>query len=54
MALVVVWAILAAIALVRALNPGPWVVIALCLIGIYFFVIGWVPVGRLSRRNETP
>jgi phosphatidylcholine synthase len=54
MALVVVWAILAAIALLRALDPGPWVVAALCLIGVYFFVIGWVPIGRLSPRDETP
>jgi phosphatidylcholine synthase len=37
------WAALALVALLQGLAPQPWVTAALCLIGIYFLVIGLVP-----------
>jgi phosphatidylcholine synthase len=37
------WAALALVALWQGLAPQPWVTAALCLIGIYFLVIGLVP-----------
>ena len=37
------WAALALVALLQGLAPQPWVTAALCLIGIYFLVIGRVP-----------
>ena len=39
----VLWAVLALVALLQGLAPQPWVTAALCLIGIYFLVIGLVP-----------
>jgi phosphatidylcholine synthase len=43
------WALLAVIAVWQSLVPPFWVVAALCLIGVYFLVIGLVPV-RSSHR----
>jgi phosphatidylcholine synthase len=37
---IVIWSILASIALVYGLHPGVWVTAGLLLIGIYFLVIG--------------
>jgi phosphatidylcholine synthase len=39
-ALMVVWAVLAAIAVIDNLDPGPYVVWPLCAIAVYFFVAG--------------
>lgn len=39
-ALLVVWAVLAFVALVTRFIPGPWVTWPLALIGIYFFLAG--------------
>jgi len=39
----VLWAVLALVALLQGLAPQPWVTAALCLIAIYFLVIGLVP-----------
>lgn len=39
-ALMVVWAVLAAIAVIDNLDPGPYVVRPLCAIAVYFFVAG--------------
>jgi phosphatidylcholine synthase len=40
-AVLIVWAVLALMALARGLEPAPWVTQALLAIGIYFFVIGF-------------
>jgi phosphatidylcholine synthase len=40
LALLVLWAALAGFALARDLDPGPWVVIGLSAIGLYFFAAG--------------
>jgi phosphatidylcholine synthase len=40
-ALTILWSALALLALVRGLEPAPWVAQALLAIGIYFFVIGF-------------
>ena len=45
--LIVAWAALAVIALVRDMSPGPWVTGALCAIALYFLGAG------LLRRAET-
>ena len=37
------WAVMACVALWQNLAPSPWVVAALCLIGVYFLIIGLVP-----------
>ena len=44
--LIVAWAVLAAVALVRDMSPGPWVTGALCAIALYFLGVG------LLRRAE--
>jgi phosphatidylcholine synthase len=44
--LIVAWAALAALALVRDMSPGPWVTGALCAIALYFLGAG------LLRRAE--
>jgi phosphatidylcholine synthase len=46
-ALLVLWSILAAIALGNGLSPRPWVSAALCAIGLYF-----VAAGLLRPRNS--
>ena len=45
--LIVAWAALAAVALLRDMSPGPWVTGALCVIALYFLGAG------LMRRAET-
>ena len=45
--LIVAWAVLAVVALVRDMSPGPWVTGALCAIALYFLGAG------LLRRAET-
>jgi phosphatidylcholine synthase len=39
-AALLVWSLLAIIALVRNLEPGPWVTGGLLIIGLYFFAVG--------------
>jgi phosphatidylcholine synthase len=41
-ALLVLWSILAALALYRDMMPGPWIIAGLCGIGLYFFSIGFL------------
>jgi len=41
-----VWSVLAAAALGRNLDPGPWITAALCAIGLYF-----LGAGLLRRRS---
>ena len=48
-ALLALWALLAACSLWLGLAPGPWVSAALCLIAGYFFVVGLLP----ARRDPT-
>jgi phosphatidylcholine synthase len=45
-AALVLWAVLALSAVLENLAPGPWIVVALCLLAIYF-----VGVGFLRRRH---
>ena len=45
-ALLVVWAILALIAVADGLNPAFWVTACLCVLGLYFLAIGFVPRQR--------
>jgi phosphatidylcholine synthase len=40
MTLVAVWALLALAAVLRDLDPGPWIAAALCVIGVYFLAFG--------------
>jgi phosphatidylcholine synthase len=47
-AALIVWSLLAVIALVRHLDPGPWVTGGLLITGLYFFA-----VGLTDRRRET-
>jgi phosphatidylcholine synthase len=35
-----VWAVLAFVAIVQNLGPGPYVTLPLCLIAVYFFAVG--------------
>jgi phosphatidylcholine synthase len=44
--LLVLWAILALIAVGDELKPGPWVTASLCAIGLYFLGLGWLPQRR--------
>jgi phosphatidylcholine synthase len=41
--ILLLWAALALVALLQGLAPQPWVTAALCLIAIYFLVVGLVP-----------
>jgi phosphatidylcholine synthase len=47
-AALIVWSLLAVIALARHLDPGPWVTGGLLIIGLYFFA-----VGLTDRQRET-
>lgn len=47
LALLAAWAVLAAVALLRGMTPGPFITAALCAIALYFF-----GVGLLLRRAE--
>ena len=40
-ALLALWAVLAFVALISGMLPGPWVTVPLCLIALYFFVAGF-------------
>ena len=48
LALLVVWSLLALLALARDLDPGPWGSLGLGIIGLYFFAFGLFP----RRDNE--
>jgi phosphatidylcholine synthase len=48
-ALLTLWAVLAIAAIKQGLAPPPWISAALCLIAVYFFVIGLLP----ARGNPT-
>jgi phosphatidylcholine synthase len=48
-ALLALWAVLAAVAVWRGLEPGPWVNAALCVIAVYFAAAGLLP----ARRGAT-
>src|SRR5262249_15614201 len=41
-ALLVIWALLALAAIAQDLAPGPYITLPLCLIAIYFFVVGFL------------
>ena len=43
-ALLAIWAALGGIALLHGLEPGLWINVALCAIGVYFFGIGLLPL----------
>jgi phosphatidylcholine synthase len=43
-ALLTLWAALALAAVRQGLSPEPWIAAALCLIAVYFFVIGLLPI----------
>jgi phosphatidylcholine synthase len=47
-AAMIIWSLLALIALARHLDPGPWVTGGLLIIGLYFFA-----VGAIDRQHET-
>lgn len=47
--LLVVWAILALIAVAEGLNPAFWVTAGLSAIGLYFLAIGWLPRRQRAR-----
>jgi phosphatidylcholine synthase len=47
LAALVVWALLAAFAVERNLDPGFWVTAILCLLGFYFLTVGFI------RRSHT-
>jgi phosphatidylcholine synthase len=50
--LLIVWSLLALVAVILDLDPGPWIKAGLTAIGIYFFVVGLLPTG-LGRTKET-
>ena len=47
-ALLVVWSVLASVALARDMMPGPWITAALCAIALYF-----LGVGLCRTRNDS-
>jgi phosphatidylcholine synthase len=51
LAALVMWSVLALIALARQLDPGPWVTHALLAVGIYFFLVG--VTDRQSRIDRS-
>ena len=46
-ALLALWAVLAFVAVVQDLSPGPYVTVPLSLIAIYFFAVGLLRTRRL-------
>lgn len=48
----VVWSVLALIAILRDLEPGPWVASGLVVIGLYFLAIGFVD--QTCSHDRTP
>ena len=51
-AAIVVWSVLALIAILRDLEPGPWVASGLVVIGLYFLAIGFVD--QTGSHDRTP
>jgi phosphatidylcholine synthase len=51
-AALVAWSVLALIALLRGLEPGPWVAGGLIGIGLYFVAVGLID--QLSKHDRTP
>ena len=51
-AALVVWSVLALIAILRDLEPGPWVASGLVVIGLYFLAIGFVD--QTGSHDRTP
>ena len=47
--LLAIWSVLAAAALGRNLDPGPWITAALCAIALYFIAAGLI--GRSAARR---
>ncbi len=47
-ALLALWAILGAVALLNDLAPGPWITAGLCVIAVYFLAIGLLPERQSS------
>lgn len=47
-ALLTLWAALAAAAVAHGMTPEPWITIGLCLLAVYFFALGLVPA-RLGQ-----
>lgn len=39
-ALLALWSVLALVAIIQDMAPGPWIIVALCGIGLYFFSVG--------------
>lgn len=50
LALLAAWAVLAVVAVIRGMAPGPWVTGGLCAIGIYFVAIGLFRSARSDVR----
>jgi phosphatidylcholine synthase len=46
LAMLVLWSLLALVAVLRDLAPGPWVALGLCVIGLYFLGFGLLPHKR--------
>jgi phosphatidylcholine synthase len=46
LALLVLWSLLALVAVLRNLAPGPWTSLGLCMIGLYFLGFGLLPHKR--------
>jgi phosphatidylcholine synthase len=51
-AALVAWSLLALVAVLRDLEPGPWVAAGLVVIGLYFIVIGLLD--QMDRHDRTP
>jgi phosphatidylcholine synthase len=51
-ALLALWAVLALVAVLQELAPNGWVTAVLCLIAVYFLVIGLLPA-RSARLHSS-
>jgi hypothetical protein len=51
-AALVTWSLLALVAILRDLEPGPWVAAGLVIIGLYFVAIGLLD--QMNRHDRTP
>jgi len=49
-AALVAWAVLALVALLRGLEPGPWVVAGLSATGLYFVAVGLID--QMSKHDR--
>ncbi len=45
-ALLIIWTALALLAVGDGLKPQFWVTAGLCVIAVYFFIVGWLPLRR--------